>query len=424
MSENSNRYQDDSADSVSPEEQTVPGRRKFLQLAAGSSALGVLAGSVGAGALGLTSTPAEAARNGNPLNLYTQPFPVRGFAAKSAGAPLTPYAFRRRAVGPNDVAIDLHYCGVCHSDIHTSNGDWGPQPFPLVTGHELAGVVVAVGSGVSEFRVGDRVGVGCMVNSCGVCHECSAGFEQYCEVGTTMTYGTRVDESVEPTGITQGGYSTAAVINKDFVIRIPKEYDLAAAGPVMCAAVTVYSPFRHWQIRKGSTIGIIGLGGLGHLGVKIAKALGAEVIVFTTSPAKEADAKRFGAADVIVNNNAEKIKAYTRKLDFILDTSPEEHNLDAAITTLKRDATLCRVGIGNVKMSNQIGQFGTIVKRNSFAGSLIGSIRETQEVIDFCNLHNIKPDYQLIKPSEINQVWENVINKKARYRYVMDIKSM
>lgn len=423
MSENSD-IQDKSTETSTSGKNTMPGRRKFLQLAAGSSALGVLAGTVGAGTLGLASAPAAAARNGNALNLYTQPFPVQGFAAKAAGAPLMPYSFRRRAVGPNDIAIDLHYCGVCHSDIHTSNGDWGAQPYPLVTGHELAGKVVAVGSGVSEFRVGDHVGVGCMVNSCGVCHECSAGFEQFCEVGPTMTYGSRVPDSVEPTGITQGGYSTAAVVNKDFVIRIPEEYDLAAAGPIMCAAVTVYSPFRHWQVRKGATIGIIGLGGLGHLGVKIAKALGAEVIVFTTSPSKVADAKRFGAADVIVNYEADKIKAYSRKLDFILDTSSKEHNVDAAISTLKRDATLCRVGIGDVKNNNQVGQFATIAKRNNFAGSMIGSIRETQEIIDFCNLHDIKPDYQLIKPSEINQVWQSVIDKKARYRYVMDIKSM
>lgn len=397
-------------------------RRQFLQYAAGASALGVLASAVGVSAL--ASTPAQAAQGGAMLNLYTQPFPVRGFAARSAGAPLTPYNFRRRAVGPNDVAIDLHYCGVCHSDIHTSNGDWGSQPYPLVTGHELAGVVVAVGSGVSEFRVGDHVGVGCMVNSCGVCPECTAGFEQFCETGPTMTYGTRVSEDIEPTGITQGGYSTAAVVNKDFVIRIPKEYDLAAAGPVMCAAVTVYSPLRHWQVRKGSTVGIIGLGGLGHFAVKLAKALGAEVIVFTTSPSKVDDARRFGASDVIVNYDPAKIKSYSRKLNFILDTSSQEHNVDAAVSTLRRDATLCRVGIGNVQNNNQIGQFATIVKRNSFAGSMIGSIRETQDTIDFCHLHNIKPDYQLIKPADINQVWNNVVAKKARYRYVMDIKSM
>ena len=239
-----------------------------------------------------------------------------------------------------------------------------------------------------------------------------------------MTYGSKVAESVEPTGITQGGYSTAAVVNKDFVVRIPKDYELAAAGPVMCAAVTVYSPMRHWQVRKGSTIGIIGLGGLGHLAVKIGKALGAEVIVFTTSPSKVEDAKRFGATDVVVNYDAEKINAYSRKLDFILDTSSTEHNLDAAISTLKRDATICRVGIGNVKNNNQIGQFATIGKRNNFAGSMIGSIRETQEVIDFCHLHGIKPEYRLIKPAEINQAWGDVVAKRARYRYVMDIKSM
>lgn len=423
MSDSSNKLQEKTGKPTQSEEGQVLGRRFFLQAAAGSGAFGLIAaGTAGIGVLG--SAPAFAARHGTLPAQYSKPFPVRGYAASAAGAVLVPYNFMRRAVGANDIAIDLHYCGICHSDIHTSNGDWGAQPYPLVTGHELAGVVVAVGSGVSEFQIGDHVGVGCMVDSCGVCPECRSGFEQYCEAGPTMTYGSKVAESVEPTGITQGGYSTAAVVNKNFVIRIPKDYELAAAGPVMCAAVTVYSPMRHWQVRKGSTIGIIGLGGLGHLAVKIGKALGAEVVVFTTSPSKVEDAKRFGATDVIVNYDAEKIGKYSRKLDFILDTSSTEHNLDAAISTLKRDATICRVGIGNVKNNNQIGQFATIGKRNNFAGSMIGGIRETQETIDFCNLHGIKPEYRLIKPAEINQAWGDVVAKRARYRYVVDIKSM
>lgn len=424
MKENSNNTSDKTTlnEGAEAETQTRLGRRKFLQYAAGSSAFGVLAGAVGVSSL--TSATANAAEIPIAPARFNNPFPVRGYAARSATSKLTPFNFNRRAVGTNDVAIDIQFCGVCHSDIHTSRGDWGTMSYPLVTGHELAGVVVAVGSGVSEFAIGDHVGVGCMVDSCGVCHECSAGFEQYCEVGPTMTYGSKVPETFEPTGLTQGGYSTATVVNKGFVIKIPKEYDLAAAGPVMCAAVTVYSPLRHWQVRKGSTVGIVGLGGLGHLGVQLAKALGAEVVVFTTSADKVNDAKRFGASDVVVNNDPEKIKKYARYFDFILDTAPAVHDMDPLFTTLKRDATLCFVGIGNVKQPNNIGQFATIPKRNSFAGSMIGSIRETQEVIDFCHLHGIKPTYQLIKPAGINEAWEGVVDKKVRYRYVMDLKAI
>ncbi|MCA1179590.1 MULTISPECIES: NAD(P)-dependent alcohol dehydrogenase [unclassified Pantoea] len=239
-----------------------------------------------------------------------------------------------------------------------------------------------------------------------------------------MTYGSPVPESVEPTGVTQGGYSTAAVVNKDFVIKIPKEYDLAAAGPVMCAAVTVYSPLRHWQVRKDSKVAIVGMGGLGHLAVKLAKSMGAEVVVFTTSPDKADDARRFGAHDVVVNYDAEKLKKLNRHFDFVLDTVPYQHELDPIMNTMKRDATLCLVGIGKVSEPNQLSPFTTVLRRYSFAGSTIGGIRETQEVIDYCNLHGIKPDYRLIKPSDINQTWSDVVAKKARYRYVMDLKQI
>lgn len=398
------------------QQEMSPQRRTFLKGAAGLGAIGLSSGLLG------TASAASQASSAAPAAAFTQPFPAHGYAAKSATAPLAPFSFQRRAVGANDVVIDIHYCGVCHSDIHTAKGQWGEQPYPLVTGHEIAGVVLAVGSGVSNFKVGDRVGVGCMVDSCGHCAECSTGFEQYCEIGPTMTYGSKVPTSVEPGGLTQGGYSSSVVVSKDFVIRVPDAVDLAAAGPLMCAAVTVHSPLRHWNIRKGYRVGIVGMGGLGHLAVKMATALGAEVVVFTTSADKVADAKRFGAVDVVVNNDSEKLKQYTRKLDFVLSTVPYQYDMNPVMATLKRDATMCLVGIGLVSQPNQLGPFTTIQKRNSFAGSLIGGIRETQDAVDFCNLHGIRPDYQLIGISQINDVWEQVVAKKARYRYVIDLK--
>jgi uncharacterized zinc-type alcohol dehydrogenase-like protein len=396
-------------------ETSTDSRRSFLKLTAGSAAVTALFGET-ASAQGKPTAAAS------PASAYSKRTPARGYAFFAENADLKPFKFERRPVGANDVAIDIKFCGVCHSDIHTARGHWGPQRAPQVTGHEISGLVVAVGSGVSNFKVGDRVGVGCMVNSCRTCSECQAGFEQYCENGPTMTYGSTVDDSVEPSGTTQGGYSNAVVVDKNYVIRIPDGVDLAAAGPIMCSAVTVYSPLRHWNIRKGSKVGIIGLGGLGHIGVKIAKAMGAEVVVFTTTEAKIADAKRFGASDVILNNDPEKIRQYKRHFDFILDTASYHHDLDPAMTTLKRDATLCLVGIGDIrKQPNQIGPFMTIVARNSFAGSMIGSIRETQEVVDFCDLHNVSPDITKVSLASINETWSDVIAKKARYRYVVDM---
>lgn len=394
----------------------TPKRRDFIIGAAGLSAIGLSGGLLASRGAQASTTP-SAPKAGD----FTQPFTTHGWAFKAEGKPLEPFTFARRAVGANDVVIDIHYCGVCHSDIHTAKGHWGPQRVPQVTGHEITGVIRAVGSGVSNFKVGDRVGVGCMVNSCGHCSECSAGFEQYCEVGPTMTYGSKVPESVEPTGTTQGGYSKALVVDKDFVIRVPDGIDLAAAGPLMCAAITVYSPLRHWGIRKGYRVGIVGLGGLWHLAVKMAKALGAEVVVFTTSADKVEDAKRFGATDVVVQNNPEKIKQYARKLDFVLSTVPYQYSMDPVIGTLKRDATMCLVGIGKIDEPNQLHPFTTIQKRNSFAGSMIGGIRETQDAVDFCELHGIKPEYQLIGLTEINSIWERVVSKQARYRYVIDM---
>ncbi|MDE1185401.1 MAG: NAD(P)-dependent alcohol dehydrogenase [Pantoea sp.] len=347
--------------------------------------------------------------------------PAVGYAVYASNQPLRAFKFQRRAIGPNDVAIEIQYCGVCHSDIHTGLGHWGPQKLPLVTGHELAGVVVAVGGSVSRYRPGDRVGVGCMVDSCGVCSECTAGFEQFCTKGTTWTYGS---PTTDPTGVTQGGYANVAVVKEHFVISIPDNIELAAAGPIMCSAVTVYSPLRHWDVRPDSRIGVVGLGGLGHIAVKLAKAMGAEVIVLTTSPDKVADARKFGASDVIVNHEKSQMDKYARSMDFILDTVPYKHEMDPLISLLKRDATLCLVGVGKADEPNQLAPITTILGRNAFAGSLIGSIRETQDVIDFCSQHNISPQISIIPVQQINSAWRNVIDKKVRYRYVIDMTSI
>lgn len=346
---------------------------------------------------------------------------ARGYAAYSTNSALRPLAFERRSVGPNDVAIDIQFCGVCHSDIHTGRGDWGEQRFPLVTGHEIAGVVTAVGSAVSRFRVGDRVGVGCMVDSCGTCPECVGGSEQYCETQPVFTYGSL---SSDPGGYTQGGYSSVIVVRDKFVIRIPDSIELSHAGPIMCAAVTVYSPLRHWQVRAGSKVGIVGMGGLGHIAVQLARAMGAEVVVFTTSADKVPDALRYGASHVVVNYGADEIAKHRRSFDFILDTVPYQHEMNPLFPLLKRDATLCLVGIGRGNEVNQLLPFITVPGRNSFAGSLIGSIRETQEVIDFCADKGIKPSITLIPIQSINAAWNDVVAKKARYRYVIDMKTL
>jgi len=328
-------------------------------------------------------------------------------------------AFQRRALGPKDVAIKLHYCGVCHSDIHTIHGDWGPVQYPQIVGHELAGEVVAAGASAGRFKLGSRVGVGCMVNSCRHCAECDAGFEQFCENGNTQTYGSRDRDG----SITQGGYSTFVVVDEDFVIAVPASIDLAEAGPMMCAGITVYSPLRRWNVGPGKRIAVSGLGGLGHMAVKIARAMGAEVTVITTSPDKVQDARRFGATDVIVNSASTDWAKHKRPFDFILDTIPYRYDIDPFIPLLKRDATLCRVGVGKLSEPNAFSQMGLVGARNAIAGSNTGGIRETQEMIDFCALHKIKPVITRIPMSGIDEAWSKIVAKKARYRYVVDMST-
>ena len=381
------------------------------------SAAAAIAGAGAAGLLNLQT--ANAAETRNAVAPGDGPYPAEGMAAYSPAGPHKLMRFQRRALGPKDVAIKIHYCGVCHSDIHTIRGDWGKIQYPQIVGHELAGEVVAVGSSVSRFNVGARVGVGTMVNSCRVCTECQAGHENYCLNGNTQTYGSKDRDGT----ITQGGYSTFVVVDEDFVINIPGAIDLAEAGPLLCAGITVYSPLRRWGVSPGKKVAVVGMGGLGHLAVKLAAALGAEVTVFTTSPDKVADARRFGAKDVVINREGADFSKFNHAFDFALDTVPYKHDLNRFVPLLKRDATYCRVGVGKVVDTNEIGQMNLVLYRNALAGSNTGGIRETQDFIDFCALNKVRPEITKIPMNGIDDAWTKVFEKKARYRYVMEMKA-
>jgi alcohol dehydrogenase (NADP+) len=345
------------------------------------------------------------------------PYSTEGMAGYSETGPLQLLKFQRRALGPKDVAIKIHYCGVCHSDIHTIHGDWGKIHYPQIVGHELAGEVVAIGTTVSKFDVGSRVGVGTMVDSCRHCAECLRGSENYCENGNTQTYGSKDRDG----SITQGGYSKFIVVDEDFVLSVPNSIDLAEAGPLLCAGITTYSPLRHWSIAPEKKVAIVGLGGLGHLAVQFATKMGADVTVVTTSPDKEKDARRFGAKVVLINKDGVDFSMYKRVFDFVLDTIPYQHDLDTFIPLLKRDATLCRVGVGKLTTPNEYGQMTTVLSRTALAGSNTGGIRETQEMLDFCAIQNIKPQITKIPMDGINDAWSKVIAKQARYRFVVDM---
>ncbi len=400
------------AESMSSEatDPTPQSRRDFL--AGTSLAAAALSGSAFPAAKS-THAPSQKAPS-----FGTGPYPAMGMAAYAATGPLKMMAFQRRALGARDVAVKLHFCGVCHSDIHTIHGDWGPIQYPQIVGHELAGEVVATGASAGRFAVGSRVGIGCMVNSCRHCPECVAGFEQFCENGNTQTYASKDRDG----SVTQGGYSTFVVVDEDFLVSVPASIDLAEAGPMMCAGITVYSPLRRWNVGPGKTIAVSGLGGLGHMAVKIATAMGADVTVITTSAGKTGDARRFGATDVIINDSSTDWRKHRRRFDFVLDTVPYRYDIDPIISLLKRDATLCRVGVGKLSDPNDFGQMVLVGARNAIAGSNTGGIRETQEMIDFCALHEIKPEIVKIRMSEIDGAWTKVVAKQARYRFVMDME--
>jgi uncharacterized zinc-type alcohol dehydrogenase-like protein len=343
---------------------------------------------------------------------------TKGYAGTSTTAPLQPWAFERRAVGDNDILIDIKFCGVCHSDIHTVRGHWGPQKYPQVVGHEIAGIVSAVGKNVTKFKVGDKAGVGCMVDSCMECDSCKRGEEHHCErTGMVGTYG--APDKTSPTGITQGGYSNKLVVRDHFAIKIPAAMDLQHAAPLLCSGITTYSPMMHAKIKKGDKIGIIGIGGLGHIAIKLAASKGAEVYAFTTSESKKQDILSFGAKEVIVVDSPDKLKPYAGKLDYMLSTVPYAFDMSAYANCVKPYGSFTQVGMpvnGELKVNN----FLFVANRVNFNGSMIGGIPETQEVIDYCAKNNILPQIQIIPASQINEVWDKIVNKEARYRYVID----
>ncbi|GAB6140348.1 NAD(P)-dependent alcohol dehydrogenase [Methylosoma difficile] len=342
-----------------------------------------------------------------------------GYAAHSHNTSLVPFTFTRRDLNTNDVQIDILYCGVCHSDIHQTRDEWGNATFPMVPGHEIVGKVTAIGSAVSRFKVGDSVGVGCMVGSCGHCPECDDHQEQYCNQAE-FTYNSPDRISG---GSNYGGYSKHIVVKEDFVLRIAGNLDLAAAAPLLCAGITTYSPLMHWHVGAGDKVGVVGLGGLGHMAVKFAHALGAHVVLFTTSPSKSEDAKRLGADEVVISKNPEEMQAHLGSFDFILNTVAAPHNLDAYTSLLKRDGTLCLVGVPDQPHpSPSVGNL--IFKRRNLAGSLIGGIQETQEMLDFCAEHNIVSDIETIPMQQINEAYERVLKSDVKYRFVIDLASL
>ncbi|MDG5489369.1 NAD(P)-dependent alcohol dehydrogenase [Sphingomonas sp. BGYR3] len=344
------------------------------------------------------------------------------YAAQAPTTPLAPFTFDRRDPGPRDVAIDIAYCGVCHSDLHTARGEWAGTLFPCVPGHEIVGTVTAVGSEVTKFAVGDTVGVGCMVDSCRTCPSCDAGEEQYC-TGTGFV-GTYNGPDKHLGGHTLGGYSDHIVVDQDFVLTVRHDAaDLAAVAPLLCAGITTYSPLKHWGAGPGKKVGIVGLGGLGHMGVKIAAAMGAEVHVFSTSPGKRDDALRLGATDLIVSKDADQMAAQAGTFDLILNTVAASHDLDPLLACLKRDGTMVLVGVP--EHPHPALNIGTLVfARRALAGSLIGGIAETQEMLDFCHQHGLTSDIEMIDMAEINTAYDRMVKSDVKYRFVIDIASM
>lgn len=342
----------------------------------------------------------------------------RGYAAQHAGDTLAHYNFERRTCGDHDVLIDILFCGVCHSDIHYVNNDWGRSVYPVVPGHEIVGRVAAVGSAVSRFKIGDYAGIGCFVDSCRQCTACHDGDEHYCEQAPTMTYGGVERDGSLPTF---GGYSNNYVVNEAYALKISDRLDLAATAPLLCAGITTWSPLRHWKVGPGQTVGVVGLGGLGHMAVKFAKAFGAEVVMITRSEAKAEDAQKLGADHVALSSDRNSMKVWNNKLDFILDTVSAPHSMDGNLRLLKRDGVCCLVGLPEKPLS--FSAFQT-TSRKAITGSFIGGIRETQEMLDFCAEHNIVSDIELIDMPSINKAYERVLTGDVKYRFVIDMASL
>jgi len=352
----------------------------------------------------------------------TQPKTVRAYAATGPTAALAPISIRRREVRSEDVQIEIAYCGVCHSDLHQVRNEWEnaiPTVYPCVPGHEIVGRVVKVGSAVRKFKEGDIAAVGCMVDSCRTCANCREGLEQYCNIGTVFTYNSP-DKHLG--GVTYGGYSQSIVVDEAFVLRVSGKLDPAGAAPLLCAGITTYSPLRHWNVGKGQKVGVVGLGGLGHMALKFANAFGANVVLFTTSAHKSADALRLGAHEVVISKNQADMQKHAASFDFILDTVSAEHNLSAYLGLLKLDGTLTLVGAPEKPLP--VAAFSLIPKRRSLAGSSIGGIRETQEMLDFCAEHGITADVEVIPIQLINQAYVRLLKSDVKYRFVIDMVSL
>jgi alcohol dehydrogenase (NADP+) len=367
----------------------------------------------------------EAARQmPTPENSSSKPqtFAAKAFAAHSPTTPMSPIILARRSPQPRDVQIEILFCGVCHSDLHQVRNEWQevmPTVYPCVPGHEIVGRVVKIGSAVKKFKEGDIAAVGCLVDSCRTCNNCRAGQEQYCETGFTLTYNF---EDKFLGGVTYGGYSDAIVVDEAYVVRIPNELDPAGAAPLLCAGITTYSPMRHWKVSKGKKVGIVGLGGLGHMGVKFSHAFGAHTVLFTTSPSKTSDAHRLGADEVVISKNEAEMLKHAGTFDFILDAVSADHDLNAYLQLLKLDGTLCLVGAPSKPAS--VSAFNLLMKRRSLAGSAIGGLRETQEMLDFCGEHGITSDVEIIPIQQIDRAYERLLKGDVKYRFVIDNASL
>ena len=344
---------------------------------------------------------------------------TRGYATDGPTSKLAPFNFERREVGAQDVLIEILYCGVCHSDIHQARNEWGNSIFPMVPGHEIVGRVAEVGSGVTRFKVGDLAGVGCFVDSCRVCESCKEGVEQYCEGHLVATYnGTEKDEQTP----TYGGYSSQIVMDENYTLRIPTNLPLEGVAPLLCAGITTYSPLRRFKVGPGHKVGIVGLGGLGHMGVKLAAAMGAEVTVFSTSQAKEEDARRLGAHHFVVTKDPQNLEPLANKFDFILDTVSAPHDVNMYLNLLRRERVM--VLVGGPEKPAEVAAFSLITNGRSLAGSMIGGIRETQEMLDYCAEKGITSDVEVIPIEQINEAYERTIKSDVRYRFVIDMKSL
>ena len=345
--------------------------------------------------------------------------PTKSYAALDPKKPLQAFKIQRREPGKNDVHIKIMFCGICHTDIHQARNEWGHSIFPMVPGHEIVGQVVTTGALVKKFKKGDFVGVGCMVDSCGTCKDCKDHVEQFCNT-VSYTYNSQDPKTKE---VTYGGYADSIVVNQRFVLKISKTLKLAAVAPLLCAGITTYSPLKKWKVQPGQKVGVVGLGGLGHMAVKIAKAMKAHVVVFTTSKNKSSDAKKLGAKEVIISNNANDMTKHALSFDFILDTVAASHDIDQYLNLLKRDGTMCLVGVPNAPHP-AVNPGNLVLKRRQLVGSLIGGIKETQEMLDFCAKHKIVSDIETIPINYINTAYERMLKSDVKYRFVIDMKTI